>query len=115
MRVGESFTQAKRVQFYRVSDCAPLGLHSGRVTDTIELVARHARYTFRAREWRPVTLEDVVELRWTQGERYWYARGFGLVAWEREHQDAHAPVWSAISEMRPEVGRLGRLRIGCLG
>ena len=76
MAVGESFTRPKRVQFYRLSDCAPLALHSGEVTDTITLVAHHASYTFPARDWPPVTLNDVVELRWEQGqERYWFARG----------------------------------------
>lgn len=115
MRVGESFTQAKRVQFYRLSDCAPVGQHSGTVTDTITLVARHAAYTFPARDWAAVTLADVVELRWEQGgERYWYARGYGLVGWSRTHDDPHSPAWSAIAEMRPGVGRLGRLAIGCL-
>lgn len=114
MRPGEGFTQAKKVQFYRLVDCAPLYQHSGDVTDTIEFVALHGRYTFRARDWAPVTLEDVVELRWTQGERYWFARGFGLVGWEREHQDANSPAWSAIAEMRPGMGRLARLAIPCL-
>ena len=114
MSVGQSFTQSKRVQFYRLADCAPLGDYSGGVTDTIQLVAVHARFTFPARDWPPVTLEDVVQLRWTAGEDYWYARGYGLVAWGRTHQDANSPAWSAISEMRPNVGRLPRLRIGCL-
>jgi hypothetical protein len=114
MRPGQSFAQQKRVQFYRASDCAPLGVYSGTVTDVIEFVAHHRRYTFPARDWRPVTLDDVIELRWTQGERYWYARGYGLVGWRREHNDPNSPAWSAISEMRPGVGRLERMRIHCL-
>ena len=114
MQPGESHAQFKRVQFYRVSDCAELTAYSGDVTDVIEFVAHHERYTFPARDWGPVTLEDVIELRWTQGERYWYARGFGLVGWRRDHSDPHSPAWSAISEMRPDVGQLTRLRINCL-
>lgn len=111
MVAGERFTQGKRVQFYRLSDCAPLALYSGDVTDTITFVALHPTYAFRT----GVRLADVVELRWEQGgERYFYARGFGLVAWERAHQDPNSPVWSAIAEMRPDVGKLTRLRIGCL-
>ena len=30
------------------------------------------------------------------------------------HDDPHSPVWSAIAEMRPDVGKLNRLRIPCL-
>lgn len=111
MRIGESFTAAKRVQFYRADDCAPIALHSGSVTDTITLVEHLA-------EWRSrfgVELRDVIRLRWEQGgEDYYYARGLGMVAWRRAHNDAHSPEWSAISEMRPDVGRLRRLAIPCL-
>lgn len=114
MRVGETFTQAKRVQFYRLDNCVPVEQYSGDVIDSITLVAHHARYTFRARDWTPVTLDDVVQLRWSGGEDYWYAKSFGLVGWGRTHQDANSPTWSAISEMRPDVGRLERLRIACL-
>lgn len=114
MRPGESHTQGKRVQFYRLEDCAELSAYSGDVVDTIEFVAHHARYTFRARDWLPVTLDDVIELRWTQGERYWYAAGYGLVAWSRDHHDPNSPAWSAISERRPGVGPLPRLRVRCV-
>lgn len=111
MRVGESFTQVKRVQFYRQSDCSPLSMHSGTVTDTIRLVAHHEHYTFRTL----YSLPDVIELQWVQGgERYFYSRSYGLVGWERLHQDPNSPAWSAISEMKPGVGRLERLRIDCL-
>lgn len=111
MQVGESFTRRKRVQFYQLHDCAPLAAHSGEVTDTITLVARHERYTFRTL----MNLPDVLELRWEQGgERYFFAAGFGLVAWERAHQDANSPRWSAIAEMRPTTPRLKRLAIDCL-
>jgi hypothetical protein len=111
MRVGESFTQAKRVQFFRLDDCAPLGTHSGHVTDTITLVEHLP-------EWRSpfgFIVPDVVVLRWEQGgEVYRYARGFGLVGWARAHDDPHSPAWSGISEMRPDVGRLARRRVPCL-
>lgn len=111
MGVGESFSAAKRVQFYRADDCAPLAQYSGNVTDTITLVEHLA-------EWRSVfgvELQDVIRLRWEQGgEDYFYARAYGLVGWRRAHNDEHSPVWSAISEMRPDVGRLDRLRIPCL-
>lgn len=114
MSVGESFSQAKHVQFYRLDTCVPVEQYSGDVIDSITLVAHHARYTFRARDWTPVTLDDVIQLRWSGGEDYWYAKSFGLVGWGRTHQDANSPAWSAISELRPDVGRLERLRIACL-
>lgn len=115
MHIGETFTQGKRIQFYRLESCVPVEQHSGDVIDRITLYARHERYTFPARDWPAVTLDDVIELRWLNGgESYWYARGFGLVGWARTHQDPHSPQWSAISEMRPDVGRLARLRIDCL-
>ena len=111
MRVGESFTQQKQVQFYRADDCGPIEQYSGNVTDTITLVEHLT-------EWRSVfgvELKDAIRLRWEQGgEDYFFARGYGLVAWRRAHDDQHSPVWSAISEMRPDVGRLDRLRIPCL-
>ena len=111
MRVGESFSQAKRVRFYRADDCTPLEQYSGDVVDTITLVEHLS-------EWRSVfgvELQDVIRLRWEQGgEDYWWARGYGLVAFRRAHNDENSPVWSAISEMRPDVGRLTRLRLDCL-
>ena len=111
MRVGESFSQVKRVQFYRATDCAPLTAYSGVVTDTITLVEHLA-------EWRSVfgvDVPDVVVLRWEEGgELYYFGRGWGLVAWRRAHDDEHSPAWSAVSELRPDVGRLARLRIDCL-
>lgn len=115
MAVGESCPQRKRLQFYMLADCAESAQNSGEVTDTITLVAHYARYTFRARDWQPVTLDDVVQLRWEEGgEVYFFARHYGLVAWEREHQDPYTPAWSAVCEMRPNAGTLKRLRIPCL-
>lgn len=111
MRVGESFSQAKRVQFYRADNCEAVALHSGTVTDTITLVEHLS-------EWRSpfgVVVPDVVVLKWEQGgEVYHWGRGYGLVGWARAHQDPNSPVWSGIAEMRPGVGRLERLRLDCL-
>lgn len=115
MRPEESYTQPKRVQFYWLYDCDESSANSGIVLDTIRFVARHTKYTFPANGWNPVTLGDVIELEWLQGgEVYYFARGFGLVGWGRRHDDPESPSWSAICEMRPEVGRLDRLRIGCM-
>ena len=111
MAIGESFSQAKRLQFYRLDNCAAVEQHSGAVTDTITLVEHLS-------EWRSpfgVVVPDVVVLKWEQGgELYRFGKGYGLVGWSRAHQDPNSPVWSGISEMRPGVGRLERLKIDCL-
>lgn len=111
MRPGERFAQGKRVQFYRLDGCDPVEASSGNVTDTIELVEQ-------LRGWRSVfgvEVEDAITLRWVEGgEWYTYGRGWGLVGWRRAHADEQSPVWSAVSELRPGVGRLERLRVGCL-
>jgi hypothetical protein len=111
MGISESFSQTKRVQFYRLDNCAAVEQHSGTVTDTITLVEHLS-------EWRSpfgVVVPDVVVLKWEQGgELYRFGRGYGLVGWSRAHQDPHSPAWSGIAEMRPDVGRLARLRIDCL-
>jgi hypothetical protein len=111
MRVGESFSAEKRIQFYKIADCSQISDFSGTVTDTITLLEH-------LDEWRSpfgVAVPDVVVLRWEQGgEVYRFGRGYGLVGWQRAHDDPHSPVWSAISEMRPDVGKLNRLRIPCL-
>ena len=111
MGIGESFSQAKRLQFYRLDNCEPVALHSGVVTDTITLVEHLS-------EWRSpfgVVVPDVVVLKWEQGgELYTFGRGYGLIGWSRAHQDPNSPAWSGIAAMRPDVGRLARLRIDCL-
>lgn len=111
MKVGQSFSASKRVQFYRADNCQAVEQYSGDVTDTITLVERLG-------EWRSpfgVVVPDVVVLRWEQGgEVYRFGRDWGLVGWQRDYDDPHSPVWSAISEMRPDVGRLARMRIPCL-
>jgi len=95
--VGGTFTRSRMVQFYRCENGrVPDPNNSGNVTDTMQFVARHASFTFRT----GITLQDVVELLWVNGgEKYFYAKGFGLVAWERQHQDPSTPAWSAISEI----------------
>jgi murein DD-endopeptidase MepM/ murein hydrolase activator NlpD len=110
-RAGESYTRARRVQFYRKSDCQPVPENSGDVIDTMRFVAHRSSYTFRT----GLTLPDVVELEWVGGgERYFYARGFGLVAWERSHQDPATPQWSAISEIHASGARPDNVReSGC--
>lgn len=112
-RPGESYTRSRRVQFYRKNDCAPLPENSGNVTDTMRFVKRFASYTFRT----GIVLQDVIKLEWVNGgELYYYARGYGLCAWERLHQDPNTPQWSAISEIHAPGARPSneREKIDCL-
>lgn len=102
-RVGESFTRSRFVQFYRCEggQRVKVAENSGQVTDRMQFVAHHDSYTFRT----GIVLQNVIELLWVNGgERYFYARGFGLVGWERQHQDPNTPAWSAISEIH-EAGQ----------
>ena len=53
-----------------------------------------------------IELNDVIELEWVNGrERYFYAKNYGLVGWERKHDDPHTPPWSAISEIHQPGSR----------
>jgi len=95
MSVGQQIQTSLYVQFYNW-DCQEDPLNSGGVTDTRKFIAKHNIWTSRA----GITLNDVVELEWQNGgETYFYARDYGLVGWERSHQDPHTPSWSAISEI----------------
>jgi len=94
MKIGESFTVSLWVQFYNW-DCSESAENTGSVTDTRTLVAHHPTWTSRA----GITLNDVIQIEWDNGgETYFYARNYGLVGWERSHQDPNTPQWSAISE-----------------
>lgn len=102
MAIGETHTQARRVQFFNKADGSPSAQNSGDVTDTIKLVAHHARHRFHT----GIELNDVIELEWVNGrERYFYAKNYGLVGWERKHDDPHTPPWSAISEIHQSGSR----------
>jgi hypothetical protein len=101
MAIGEEFTVALYVQFYNW-DCSISHGNSGNVTDTRKLVAHHDTWTSRA----GITLQDVIEIQWVNGgETYFYCRGYGLVGWERTHQDPHTPSWSAIAEIHAPGSR----------
>jgi murein DD-endopeptidase MepM/ murein hydrolase activator NlpD len=107
-RPGQEYTRARYVQAYRKEPgCPVIPENSGPVVDTMRFIAHHQSYLFRT----GLILPDVVELLWINGgERYFYARGFGLVGWERQHQDPHTPAWSAISEIHEPNARPDNVR-----
>jgi len=102
MAVGETYTQARRVQFYNKADGSPSAANSGQVIDTIKLVAHHAQIKLPT----GLTVENVVEIHWVNSaedhkpkEKYFYAQGYGMVGWHRGHSDPDSPSWSAVSEI----------------
>jgi murein DD-endopeptidase MepM/ murein hydrolase activator NlpD len=108
MAPGQTYTQPRRVQFYNAADGSPSAANSGNVIDTIKLVTHHDRYTFQT----GMEVDDVLEFHWvmnenddTPREKYFYAKGLGLVGWARGHQDPHTPAWSAVSEIHKKGTR----------
>jgi murein DD-endopeptidase MepM/ murein hydrolase activator NlpD len=106
MQVGETFTGfGHNVQFYLKRDCSRSALNSGRATNQTTLVAHHDAMT-----WNNITIRDVIELKGIGQERYFFARGFGLVGW--------AAPWgqSGVAEVHAPGARPDnvRLRIPCL-
>jgi murein DD-endopeptidase MepM/ murein hydrolase activator NlpD len=103
MAIGETFTgPGHTVQFYYQDNCQPSSANSGPATNKTKLVAKHA-----AKTWNGITVNDVVEM--TNGiETWFFARGFGLVAW--------SSAWgsSAISEIHAPGTRPDNIRAtGC--
>ena len=110
MSVGEQFSVNLYVQFYLLGNCEKSSPNSGDVTDTRRLVGYYSHWKSR----HGIELQDVVEIEWVNGgEKYFYAKGYGLVQWERTHQDPNTPAWTAISEIADE-GRNDRMS-GCYG
>ena len=65
------------VQTYWKGDCSPAEHHrNGRTRNRLTLIARHEAMT-----WHDVTVRDVIEVQSGTGERGYWARGYGLVAW----------------------------------
>ena len=101
MAIGEEFVVSLWVQFYNW-DCSKSDANTGQVTDSRKLVAHYD-------VWESpygITLNDVVEIHWLNGgEKYFYAKGFGLVGWSRIHDDPNTPISSAISEIHAPGSR----------
>ena len=116
MKVGDVYERNPIVTFYYKRGCVKRtgpGYAEGRQRTWLQLVKRHASYLAGG-----VLLNDVVELRWldkpmggTARETYFYARGYGLVAWS-----AAPNLYSHIvGEFEPgEREPMGREVIPCL-
>lgn len=106
MRVGETFTGfGHHVQFFMIHDCSPSERNSGRTTNKTTLVAHHASMT-----WNGIVVPDVIELKGIGEERYFFARGFGMVGW--------TSLWgsSGVAEVHAPGARPdnSRMRIPCM-
>jgi hypothetical protein len=77
MSVGQSWTGPGHfVQFYNKATCQKSALNSGNATNRMTFQAYYKKVT-----WNGITVDDVIEL--TNGtEIWWFARGFGLMAWK---------------------------------
>lgn len=81
---GETFSRTETARFYRKDNCEAVNkVLSG--TSILRFVALHGSYTTRA----GVTFNTVAEMVWERNgaveERYWYAKGCGLIAWKNRH------------------------------
>lgn len=78
---GGTFTRQEVTKFYRKDNCNLVSTSNWSTPLTFERV--HTSWTSQA----GIVLTNVVELFWTAGgrvdERYWFAPGLGLVAWEK--------------------------------
>ncbi len=106
MRVGETFHGfGHHVQYFKKRDCSHSEQFSGPATNQTTLAAHHAAMT-----WNNITIRDVIELAGIGGERYFFARGFGLVAWSSRWGDSAVTEVHATGARPPNV----RLRIPCM-
>lgn len=78
MYEGETyFGSGHEVQFYLKENCDESKPNSGPAQNVIKFVQRHDSKT-----WNGVTVEDVIELQQPGGEKWFFARDIGMVAWE---------------------------------
>jgi hypothetical protein len=106
MRVGETFTGfGHHVQFFMIGDCSRSERNSGRIANKTTLVAHHASMT-----WNGIVIPDVIELKGIGEERYFFARGFGMVGWSSPWGS------SGVAEVHASGARPDnvRLRIPCM-
>lgn len=104
MELGETWRgSGHMVQFYYKSDCEKSAVNSGNATNVLKLVAYH-----RAKTFNGLVINDVLEVSTATGESMYFAKGFGLVAWQA--------AWgsSAISEIHQGRPNLKREVVKCL-
>jgi murein DD-endopeptidase MepM/ murein hydrolase activator NlpD len=78
MSVGETWVgKPHTVQFFFKSDCHKDAANSGSATNKITFVNHHESKT-----WNGITVKDVIELKSGTGETFYFAKDYGMVAWE---------------------------------
>jgi hypothetical protein len=106
-RPGQTFNRQETTRFYRKSDCALQRQSNWSTPLTFERI--HTTWTSEG----GITLTNVAELSWFAGgridERYWYAAGLGLVAWQKYNGKR-----SWVSELIPRGSQADNVReSGC--
>lgn len=75
MEIDRWYNRRPLVEWFYKDSCDFIA--SGVEATDIRLAAHYESYTFES----GITLQDVIQLEWSAGETYFYARGFGLVGW----------------------------------
>ena len=95
MAVGETYYGPGHwVQFYDKTTCNPSTANSGNAQNETTLFKIHNQITFNG-----IVLNDVAELGKGSGERFWFARGIGMVGWKSGWNESY------ISELHPPGAR----------
>jgi len=99
MRIGEVWHgPGHLVQFYYKDSCEKSPANSGGSTNSMTLVAH-----YDAIEFNDIVMQDVIKL--SNGSEYWYyANGFGMIAWEMPSANAASYI-SEIHHDRPNLKR----------
>jgi len=102
---GETFTRTERVSWFKKASCAPISTNAWQ---------SQLLFADWVGDWTSdfgVRLNDVVEIHWVLNgvveERYWYARGLGLVQWANR-----AGKRSSVSVVKDASGPIQREK-GC--
>lgn len=77
MAIGQTYTgPGHHVQFYYKNACSPSMANSGSATNRVTLVEHYNELT-----WNGITVKDIIVLQTNTGEKMFFAKGYGLVAW----------------------------------
>ena len=98
MFVGQTYTgPGHYVQFYYKDRCVKSKVNTGPATNRVSLIAHHDQKT-----WNGITVKNVIVLQTNTGEKMYFAKNYGLVAWSSAWGE------SAICELhkgRPDLVR----------
>jgi hypothetical protein len=86
MHIGQTWAGGgHHVQFYYKSDCVPSSANSGNATNRLTLTTHYPEMVIGG-----LSIQDVIEMQNSTGEAFWFARGWGMVAWTNGDVETHA-------------------------